>query len=217
MENLKLLDVDYCKVRGLSLEDREKLEQVSPRSLGQASRISGVSSTALQALFIYVKKKEAGAFSVGKKARTLKMSANTLGHIFKFHSFGESHGPAMGIVVEGCPAGLSVSLKVLEKELERRRPGKWSWTSSRKEPDKFEILSGVFQGKTLGTPIALVVYNRDQKSQDYNLIKKQARPGHSEDLWKAKFGHYDYRGGREVLWAGDFGPGAGWGFCPDAG
>ena len=123
------------------------------------------------------------------------MAANSLGHLFKFHSFGESHGSAMGVVVEGCPAGLSVSMKILERELDRRRPGKWLWTSSRKEPDKFEILSGVFQGKTLGTPIAVIVYNRDQRSQDYSLVKKQARPGHSEDLWKKKFGHYDHRGG----------------------
>lgn len=123
------------------------------------------------------------------------MSANSQGHIFKFHSFGESHGRAMGLVIEGCPSGLPVSLKVLEKELDRRRPGKWPWTSSRKEPDKAEILSGVFEGKTLGTPIALVVYNRDQKSQDYSLVKKRARSGHSEDLWKEKFGHYDHRGG----------------------
>ncbi len=123
------------------------------------------------------------------------MSANSMGHIFKFHSFGESHGLAMGIVIEGCPAGLTVSTEILQKELDRRRPGKWPWTSSRKEPDKAKILSGVFEGKTLGTPIAVIVFNKDPKSEDYKLIKKQARPGHSEDIWKAKFGHYDYRGG----------------------
>lgn len=123
------------------------------------------------------------------------MGANSSGNLFKFYSFGESHGPALGVVVEGCPAGIPVSMKILERELDRRRPGKWPWTSSRKEPDKVEILSGVFQGKTLGTPIAVIVYNKDQRSQDYRLVKKQARQGHSEDLWKAKFGHYDHRGG----------------------
>lgn len=123
------------------------------------------------------------------------MSANSIGHIFKFHSFGESHGPAMGLVIEGCPAGMTVSMEILERELDRRRPGRWPWTSSRKEPDKAEILSGVFEGKTLGTPIAVVVFNKNQKSRDYDLIKKQPRPGHSEDLWQAKFAHYDHRGG----------------------
>ena len=123
------------------------------------------------------------------------MSANSFGQIFKFHSFGESHGPAMGVVIEGCPAGLKLSKAVLEKELSRRRPGRWPWTSSRKEPDQAEIVSGVFEGITLGTPIAVLVYNKDQKSEDYEVLKKQPRPGHSEDLWKSKFAHYDYRGG----------------------
>ena len=123
------------------------------------------------------------------------MSASSIGHIFKFHSFGESHGPAMGVVIEGCPAGLTVSEEILKGELDRRRPGRWAWTSSRQEPDQAKILSGIFEGKTLGTPIAVVVFNKNQKSQDYESIKKQPRPGHSEDLWKLKFGHYDYRGG----------------------
>ena len=123
------------------------------------------------------------------------MSANNIGHIFKFHSFGESHGPAMAFAVEGCPAGLPVSMEILQKELDRRRPGRWPWTSSRKEPDKAEIVSGVFKGKTLGTPIAVLVRNENQKSQDYDLIRKHPRAGHSEDLWKTKFGHYDHRGG----------------------
>ena len=123
------------------------------------------------------------------------MSANSIGHIFKFCSFGESHGPAMGLVIEGCPAGLSVSTEILERELDRRRPGRWPWTSSRKEPDQAEIISGVFQGKTLGTPIAIVIYNRNQKSKDYDFMKNKFRSGHSEDLWKEKFGHCDTRGG----------------------
>ena len=123
------------------------------------------------------------------------MSSNILGKIFKFHSFGESHGPAMGIVIEGCPSGLTVSTKILQAELDRRRPGKQAWASPRKELDTAEIVSGVFNGKTLGTPIAVLVFNKDQKSKDYDQIKKQARKGHSEDLWKIKFGHYDHRGG----------------------
>ena len=123
------------------------------------------------------------------------MNANSIGHIFKFHSFGESHGPAMGVVIEGCPAGLTVKKELLEKQLHRRRPGLWPWTSSRKETDKAEIMSGVFEGKTLGTPMAILIFNKDQKSEDYDLIKKEFRSGHSEDLWKAKFRHYDHRGG----------------------
>ena len=123
------------------------------------------------------------------------MSANILGQIFKFHSFGESHGPAMGVVIDGCPAGLTVSKKKLQSDLDRRRPGKWAWTTDRKEPDQAEIVSGVFEGKTLGTPIAVLIFNKDQRSRDYDKIKKQARRGHSEDLWKAKFRHYDHRGG----------------------
>jgi len=123
------------------------------------------------------------------------MSASSIGHTFKFHSFGESHGPVVGVVIEGCPAGLNVSKEILKRELDRRRPGRWAWTSSRQELDQAEILSGVFKGKTLGTPIAVVVFNKNQKSQDYERIKKQSRPGHSEDLWKSKFGHYDHRGG----------------------
>ena len=123
------------------------------------------------------------------------MSSNSIGGIFKFHSFGESHGPAMGVVIEGCPSGLTVSTKILQEELDRRRPGKQVWNSPRKELDTAEIVSGVFNGQTLGTPIAILVFNKDQISKDYEQIKKSARKGHSEDLWKIKFGHYDHRGG----------------------
>ena len=124
-----------------------------------------------------------------------QMSANTFGHIFKFHSFGESHGPALGVVVEGCPAGVSFSMNILKRELDRRRPGRSAWTSSRKEKDQPEILSGVYEGKTLGTPIALLVFNEEMRSQDYKSIKKNPRPGHADDLWKEKFSHFDHRGG----------------------
>ena len=123
------------------------------------------------------------------------MSANTFGHIFKFHSFGESHGKAMGVVIEGCPSGLTFSLDLLKRELDRRRPGRWPWTSSRVEADEPEILSGVFEGKTLGTPIAILVFNKGARSEDYKSIKIGDRKGHADDLWKDKFKHFDYRGG----------------------
>ncbi|MBC6415092.1 MAG: chorismate synthase [Bdellovibrionales bacterium] len=123
------------------------------------------------------------------------MSANSLGKIFKLHSFGESHGIAMGVVLEGCPAGLTVSKKVLQSELDRRRPGAKAWDSSRNELDQIQIISGVFKGKTLGTPIAVLVFNKNSNPKSYEFIKKSPRPGHSEDLWKFKFSHYDHRGG----------------------
>jgi len=123
------------------------------------------------------------------------MSANLTGNILKYQSFGESHGAGMGIVLEGCPAGLKVSEKNLQEELNRRRPGNHLWESSRKEPDKAHIVSGVYKGKTIGTPIAVLVSNKNFKSSEYDLIKKKPRPGHSEDLWKLKFSHYDHRGG----------------------
>ena len=123
------------------------------------------------------------------------MSSNSFGQIFKVHSFGESHGLSMGVVIEGCPSGVSLSVEDFKKELDRRKPGKWPWNSSRKEPDEPEILSGVFEGKTLGTPIAIEVKNRDARSQDYDKIKKEARRGHADDLWKEKFKHWDHRGG----------------------
>ena len=121
--------------------------------------------------------------------------ADSIGHIFKFHSFGESHGPALGAVIEGCPAGLPISLEILKRELCRRRPGERPWESGRRELDEPQILSGVFKGKSLGTPIAVLVANQDAKSSDYDTIRKKPRPGHSEDLWKAKFSHFDHRGG----------------------
>lgn len=123
------------------------------------------------------------------------MQANSIGQVFKYHSFGESHGPAMGLIIEGCPSGLRISEKLLQEELNRRRPGHFPWDSARKEQDSIQILSGVFKGKTLGTPIAMLAFNKNQKSKDYDKIKKNPRPGHSEDLWNFKFSHYDHRGG----------------------
>lgn len=123
------------------------------------------------------------------------MSANSFGHIFKFHSFGESHGAGMGAVIEGCPSGVPFSLEDVRRELDRRRPGRWPWSSSRKEPDEPEILSGVFEGKTLGTPIGILVRNKDARPQDYKAIKEKPRAGHADDLWREKFRHWDHRGG----------------------
>lgn len=118
---------------------------------------------------------------------------DTFGQIFKFHSFGESHGPAMGCVIEGCPAGLPFDLLLLEKNLQRRRPGQNQLVTSRNEEDKPEVLSGVFEGKTLGTPIAIVIRNQDQRSKDYEKLPD--RRGHATDVWQSKFGHSDPRGG----------------------
>ncbi|MEZ0392536.1 MAG: chorismate synthase [Pseudobdellovibrionaceae bacterium] len=127
------------------------------------------------------------------------MAANTFGHYFQIHSFGESHGPALGCVIEGCPAGLAFDFSLLQSELQRRRPGQQglqsAGVSQRQESDEAEVLSGVFEGMTLGTPIAIIVRNQDAKSQDYQQIRSQARAGHADDVWESKFGHRDHRGG----------------------
>ena len=121
------------------------------------------------------------------------MAANTFGELFKVTTFGESHGPALGCVIDGCPAGLELSLSDIETELARRRPG--AVHGSRDESDKPEILSGVFEGKTLGSPIAIIVRNENQNSKDYEDIKDIYRPGHADFTWDAKYGFRDYRGG----------------------
>ena len=120
---------------------------------------------------------------------------NTFGRYFRITSFGESHGPAMGIVIDGCPSNMLFSEALLREHLDRRRPGKFPWQTSRAEPDEPKVLSGVFEGKTLGTPIAIIVENKNQRSQDYTSIKSNPRIGHADDLWRDKFKHYDYRGG----------------------
>ena len=124
------------------------------------------------------------------------MSANTFGHLFKIHSFGESHCPALGVVIDGVPSGIDFDFDLLTKELERRRPYFSSEiVSQRKEEDIPEVLSGVFEGKTLGTPICIMTRNLDARSQDYSAIKSSPRPGHADDVWKQKFANVDYRGG----------------------
>tara|TARA_B100000686_G_scaffold323029_1_gene377376 strand:+ start:61 stop:1143 length:1083 start_codon:yes stop_codon:yes gene_type:complete len=123
------------------------------------------------------------------------MSFNTFGKIFRFTTWGESHGPAIGCVVDGCPPNISLSQKDIQKDMNRRRPGKSKFTSQRKESDKVEILSGVFQGKTTGTPISMIIYNEDAKSRDYETIKNKFRPGHADYTYLMKYGIRDYRGG----------------------
>lgn len=123
------------------------------------------------------------------------MSANIFGQRFQVMSFGESHGVALGCVVDGMPAGITFDADLVKLNLERRRPGQSQLVTARNEADEFEVLSGVFEGKTLGTPIALVVRNKDQRPSDYDLIQKAPRAGHADDVWKEKFGHSDPRGG----------------------
>lgn len=122
------------------------------------------------------------------------MSANSFGSRFVITTFGESHGTALGVVIDGCPANLNFDEALLLKQMARRRPG-GELVSQRKEEDLPEILSGVFEGKTLGTPITMIVRNKDPKSQDYEQIRNAARAGHADDVWQQKFGHRDHRGG----------------------
>ena len=123
------------------------------------------------------------------------MSFNTFGKIFRFTTWGESHGPAIGCIVDGCPPNIPLSVKDIQKDMERRKPGKSKFTSQRKESDKVEILSGVFQGRTTGTPISMIIYNKDAKSRDYETIKNKFRPGHADYTYFLKYGIRDYRGG----------------------
>ncbi|MGB8233273.1 MAG: chorismate synthase [Methanobacterium sp.] len=123
------------------------------------------------------------------------MSGNTLGKMFKVTTFGSSHGTALGAVVDGCPAGLELSDSDIQSELDKRRPGTSQITSSRNEKDEVKIISGIFQGKTDGTPIAAVVYNREMDSSAYENLKNHPRPGHGDYTWHARYGNYDYRGG----------------------
>ena len=123
------------------------------------------------------------------------MSGNSFGQAFKITTFGESHGVAVGVIIDGCPAGVAVNLEDIQNELARRRPGQSNIVTQRKELDHVEIQSGVFEGKSTGTPISLVVYNEDQKSHDYDHIKAKFRPSHADYTYSAKYGNRDYRGG----------------------
>ena len=123
------------------------------------------------------------------------MSGNTLGRLFRVTSFGESHGPAIGCVVDGCPPGLEICEADIQAELDRRKPGTSRHVTQRREPDSVEILSGVFDGRTTGTPIALLIRNQDQRSKDYSNIMATFRPGHADYAYWQKYGIRDYRGG----------------------
>jgi chorismate synthase len=123
------------------------------------------------------------------------MSGNTIGRLFTVTTFGESHGPAIGAIVDGCPPGLAIGEEDLQRDLERRRPGKTRHTTQRREPDQVRILSGVFEGQTTGTPIGLVIDNVDQRSKDYGNIQDLFRPGHADYTYQQKYGLRDYRGG----------------------
>ena len=123
------------------------------------------------------------------------MSFNTFGKLFRFTTWGESHGPAIGCVVDGCPPNIALSEKNIQIELNKRKPGQSKFTTQRKESDKVKILSGVFQGKTTGTPISMIIYNKDMRSRDYETIKNKFRPGHADYTYFKKYGIRDYRGG----------------------
>ena len=120
---------------------------------------------------------------------------NTFGHLFRITTFGESHGGGIGVIVDGCPPRLEISTQEIQKELERRRPGQSKITTPRQEADTCEILSGVFEGKTLGTPIAILVRNQDTRSQDYDEMVQKYRPSHADATYEAKYGIRNWQGG----------------------
>ena len=123
------------------------------------------------------------------------MSGNSFGNSFVVTTFGESHGLALGCVIDGCPPGLDLSKEDIQSELDKRKPGSSKYTTQRKEDDEVEILSGVFEGKTTGTPIGLLIRNKDQKSKDYDDLKDVFRPSHADYVYSKKYGHRDHRGG----------------------
>tara|TARA_Y100000590_G_scaffold430882_1_gene545034 strand:+ start:2542 stop:3627 length:1086 start_codon:yes stop_codon:yes gene_type:complete len=123
------------------------------------------------------------------------MSFNTFGKLFRFTTWGESHGPAIGCVVDGCPPNIKLDEKDIQIDLNKRKPGQSKFTTQRKESDLVQILSGIFEGKTTGTPISMIIYNKDMKSRDYETIKNKFRPGHADYTYFKKYGIRDYRGG----------------------
>src|SRR5271170_5922751 len=133
--------------------------------------------------------------SGGRQRESRGVAGNTFGRVFTVTSFGESHGPVLGCVVDGCPPGLELTEADLQADVNRRRPGTSQYTSQRHESDTVRILSGVFEGKTTGTPIGLSVQNEDQRSRDYEKIKDRFRPGHADYTYQQKYGFRDYRGG----------------------
>lgn len=125
----------------------------------------------------------------------MDMAGNSYGTLFKVTTFGESHGVAIGGVIDGCPSGLEIDLEAIQKDLDRRKPGQSAIVTQRKEPDTVEFYSGIFEGKTTGTPIGFAIHNTNQKSQDYGHIKDSYRPSHADYVYDQKYGFRDYRGG----------------------
>ncbi|BEU02863.1 chorismate synthase [Agarivorans sp. OAG1] len=123
------------------------------------------------------------------------MAGNSIGQLFRVTTFGESHGVALGCIIDGCPPGLEINEAMIQKDLDRRRPGTSRYTTQRREPDQVKILAGVFEGKTTGTSIGLMIENTDQRSKDYSNIKDMFRPGHADYTYHQKYGTRDYRGG----------------------
>ena len=120
---------------------------------------------------------------------------NSFGNLFRITSFGESHGPGVGVVIDGCPAGIKLNLDKIKLDLDRRKPGQSALTTARKEDEEFELLSGLFEGVTTGAPITILIRNKDQRSKDYSHIADQFRPSHADYTYQEKYGHRDYRGG----------------------
>ncbi|MES2874997.1 MAG: chorismate synthase, partial [Bacteroidota bacterium] len=123
------------------------------------------------------------------------MAGNSFGQIFRITTFGESHGEAIGVIIDGCPSNLGVDMDFVQSELDKRKPGQSKITTQRKESDTVKVLSGIFEGKTTGTPIAMIIPNEDQRSKDYSHIKDAYRPSHADYTYDAKYGHRDHRGG----------------------
>ncbi|MFA5244255.1 MAG: chorismate synthase [Pedobacter sp.] len=123
------------------------------------------------------------------------MAGNSFGELFRISTFGESHGTAIGVIIDGCPSNLEVDIDFIQSELDKRKPGQSKITTQRKESDTVQILSGIFEGKTTGTPIAMIIPNEDQRSKDYSHIKDAYRPSHADYTYDAKYGHRDHRGG----------------------
>ena len=123
------------------------------------------------------------------------MAGNSFGTLFRITTFGESHGPLIGVTIDGCPPGVQLDLEAIQVDLDRRKPGQSSIVTQRKEDEDFSIVSGFFEGKTIGTPLTMLIYNKNQKSRDYSHIKTKYRPSHADFTYQEKYGHRDYRGG----------------------
>ncbi len=123
------------------------------------------------------------------------MSGSSFGTLFRITTWGESHGPALGVVIDGCPAGIPLTEQDIQPYMDRRKPGQTRYTTPRKESDTVELLSGIFEGKTTGTPISVLVRNTNQQSKDYSHLESVYRPGHADYTFDAKYGIRDYRGG----------------------